>query len=96
MRLSRKDENDVVPLYFGACSVRKHPVARVQDAIVREQLRDLKRIKFDDKTVYEATLAGDQDEAFGDALRKLGFERVISTKNPNSGNRINLYVRDTR
>jgi hypothetical protein len=56
--------------------------------------RQLGAIEFDDvKTIYEMSFAKMQEEYMGPIAEKYGFKCVSRTRNPNTDNRIAVYIR---
>jgi hypothetical protein len=56
--------------------------------------RELEAIEFDDvKTIYEMSFAKMQEEYLGPIAEKYGFKCVSRTRNPNTDNRIAVYIR---
>lgn len=83
----------VLTVYLSGSLTRGHPLPEVQDSQIKELDKWLSRQTFDPDTIYETCLAAEQEQHFGDVLRKYDFVRVCLTRNPNTGNRIAVYIR---
>lgn len=83
----------VITLYNQGVLAHGHPLQEKVDEIVAAFDRDLSRFEFKDSQIYEMCFAKRQEEFFGAIAEKHGFVRVCLTTNPNTGNRIAVYVR---
>jgi hypothetical protein len=55
--------------------------------------KELEGYAFDDHLTYDCVLLTRQKKAVGPLLEKLGFKLVLASTNPNTHNRLHLYVR---
>lgn len=96
MYVYTNDPSRINALDFESMGLNPHPIRSTREAQINAELKELEDYKFDDAQIYDATMAGYQDDFFGEALIKMGFEKVFKTTNPNTSNRIVYYVRRPR
>jgi hypothetical protein len=83
----------VVTLYLDGNGVYFHPlkdVVKGWQADLEEYLSDK---PYPEGMIVETLLAGRQEDYFGDILIAHGFKRILETRNPNTYNKIVLFVR---
>jgi hypothetical protein len=86
----------VIGVYFGTYGVYR-PRSSVQEVDYRNMKASFEEefqtlFPADPTKIYNATLAGHQSEVFEAGLLAAGFRLVEESKNPNTGNKIHLYV----